>query len=283
MNVLFPATVEAAQDALRSAPDARVMAGGTDLLVKRRAGASMPETLVCLEKVAGLAGIEELDGRIRINAATPMADILESGLIRERLPLLAGAAKVFASPLVRNMATLGGNVCTASPAADTLPPLHVLGAEVEIASVQGTRRMPIAEFITGPGKTALAPGELLTAVTMPVPDGGAVQHFEKVGKRKAMAIAVVSMAALLRVEAGVIAEARLAWGSVGPTIIRCPEAEALFTGRAPTLETFRHAGKCVMRAVRPISDVRASADYRRQVAANLLLRLAERSGPAAVC
>ena len=274
MNVLFPATVEEALDALRTHPDARVMAGGTDLLVKWRAGSVAPGSLVCLEKAEGIAGIAVRDGHIRIGAATTMAAILESAPVREHLPLLHQAAGVFASPPVRNMATIGGNICTASPAADTLPPLHVLGAEVEIVSPSGKRRMPIADFVTAPGKTALAPGELLGMVAVPVPLPRAIQHYEKVGRRKALAIAVVSLAALLRIEEGVIEEARLAWGSVGPTIVRCPEAETLLQGRPATIETFREAGQSVRSAVKPISDIRASAEYRRQVAANLLLRLA---------
>jgi len=282
MNVFFPTTVETVLEALREVPDALVMAGGTDLLVRRRAGAVAPESLVCLEKVAGLSGIEVRGRAVRIGAATTLSAILESAAVRDALPLLHDAAGMFASPPVRNMATIGGNLCTASPAADTLPPLCVLDAEAEIFSPSGARRMAVADFVSGPGRTALAPGELLGAVVVPVLEGRTIQHYEKVGRRKAMAIAVVSLAALLRVEAGVIAEARMAWGSVGPTVIRCPEAEALLVGRAPTLKAFREAGESVRRAVRPISDIRASADYRRKVAANLLLRLAGKAGPAAV-
>ncbi|QGY41867.1 xanthine dehydrogenase family protein subunit M [Pseudodesulfovibrio cashew] len=278
MNVLFPATVEAALEALCAEPDAHVMAGGTDLLVRCRAEQNRPETLVCLEKVADLAGFEISDGRIRIGAATSMTAVLENAAVRERLPLLHGAAKVFASPLVRNMATLGGNVCTASPAADMLPPLYALGAEVELRSLSGVRTMPVNDFIVGPGQMALAPGELLSAIIIPIPEGRTIQYFEKVGRRKALAISVVSLAALLRVEDGVIAEARLAWGSVGPMVIRCPEAEALLKGRSLTLGALREAGEKVRDTVSPISDVRASAEYRRQVAANLLLRLAQISG-----
>ena len=274
MKVVFPSTLKETLDALHADPDARIMAGGTDLLVKRRAGCETPRTIVCLEKVAGMAGIEIFEHRIRIGAAATMTAVLENTAVREQLPLLHRAARVFASPIVRNMATLGGNICTASPAADSLPPLYVLGAEAEIFSPSGERRIPIAEFITAPGKTVLAPGELLAAVNVPVPGNSTMQYFEKVGRRKALAVSVVSLAALLRIEKGVIAEARLAWGSVGPTVVRCPEAEVLLTGREPTMETFHFAGDCIRRAVRPISDVRASAGYRRRVAADLLLRLA---------
>ncbi|WP_319779896.1 xanthine dehydrogenase family protein subunit M [Maridesulfovibrio sp.] len=274
MNILFPVTVEEALDSLQANPDAKVMAGGTDLLVKRRAGSPAPGCIVCLEKVADIMGVGILEDRIRIGAATTMTALLKNEAVREELPLLHSAMKFFASPLVRNMATLGGNICTASPAADSLPPLYVLGAEVEIYSSAGKRHMSIADFITAPGRTALVPGELLGAVTVPVPLKNCIQHFEKVGRRKALAISVVSLAALLRIEEGVIAEARLAWGSVGPTVVRCPEAEALLMGREPTMETFIRVGESVRRAVRPISDIRASVEYRRQVAANLVLRLA---------
>ncbi|MEZ0575127.1 FAD binding domain-containing protein [Halodesulfovibrio aestuarii] len=277
MNILFPTSVEAALDALQVNPTARVMAGGTDLLVKRRAGSETPEIVVCLEKVADISCIEVQEDRIRIGAATTMSGLLDNTDIRERLPLLYRAAEVFASPLVRNMATIGGNICTASPAADTLPPLHVLGAEVEIYSSSGKRCIPISDFVVAPGRTSLASGELLGAVIVPVPQGRTIGYFEKVGKRKALAIAVVSLAALLRVERNVITEARLAWGSVGPTVVRCSDVESQLIGSAPTLETFRSVGESVRRAIHPISDVRASAEYRMEVAVNLLLRLAEQA------
>jgi len=199
--------------------------------------------------------------------------------------VLAQALVDLGSPPIRNMGTLGGNICTASPAADTLPPLVALGAEVELASVHAqrlvTRRLPLDQFLLGPGRTALAPGEVLTAVLAPLPpastgqSGRCVQHFEKVGRRSALAVAVVSLAAVLQLgPRGVVTEARLAWGSVAPTIWRCAEAEAFLTGRTLTLTSLRGAAALVRQQVRPISDVRASADYRREVAGNLLLRLA---------
>ena len=190
--------------------------------------------------------------------------------------MLAQALSVLGSPPVRNMGTLGGNLCTASPAGDCLPPLLALGAEVELASASGARRLALAEFLLGPGRTALAPGEALIAVHVPVPGADVRQHFEKVGRREALAVAVVSLAALVRLgHGGKIAEARLAWGSVGPTVWRCPEAEAALVGRKLSLNALSEAAALVRARVRPIDDVRASADYRREVAGNLLLRLAE--------
>ncbi len=276
MDVLTPTSIEQALEMLESVPGARIMAGGSDLLVKRRAGLESPDALICLERVPALQGIEQSEDRLCIGAATTLTDILENELIRDKLSLLHQAAEVFASPLVRNMATIGGNICTASPAGDVLPPLYVLGAELEIVSTAGIRRLPILDFITAPGKTTLAKGELLRAVYVPLPVEGLVQHYEKVGRRKAMAISVVSLAALLDVDDDIITHVRLAWGSVGPTIVRCQEAETFLRGRQATLETLREAGAMVRRAVSPISDIRAGAEYRRQVAANLLLRLAEK-------
>lgn len=274
MDVLFPTSVEQAVEMMGRAENSRFMAGGTDLLVRTRAGLDVPDNLIFLEKISSLRGVEVLEDRVRIGAATTLTDILNNEFIRERLPLLHQAADVFASPLVRNAATIGGNICTASPAADTLPPLYALGAEVEFISPDGAGSLPISEFVTGPGQTRLEAGALVRGVVVPLPGRNCVQHYEKVGRRKALAIAVVSLAALLHMENGVITEARLAFGSVGPTVVRCAAAEALLTGHPLTSDVLLEAGRSVQNAISPISDVRASAAYRRQVAANMLLRLA---------
>ena len=174
---------------------------------------------------------------------------------------------------MRNQATLGGNICTASPAGDTLPALYALGAQAVLMSRDAVRVLDVAEFITGPGRTVLEPGEILARVRIPLPDPGAVQHFEKVGRRRALAISVASLAAVLRLDGDAVRDIRLAFGSVGPTVLRCAEAEAWLTGRTLTADNLRHAAGLVRSTVRPIDDVRATADYRRQVAGNLVLRL----------
>jgi CO/xanthine dehydrogenase FAD-binding subunit len=282
MNVLTPQNLPELFAALQT-PNAQPLAGGTDLLVRLRAiqrdgkqgGRALPEALVRLDCVAELRGVAlEADGSLRLGAACTHAELLAHPLVRRELPELAAALCELGSPPIRNMGTLGGNVCTASPAGDCLPPLAVLGAEVELASQAGTRRMALSEFITGPGRTELAPGEVLTAVSVQPARDFQVRHFEKVGRRGALAVAVVSLAALLQLERGRVAEARLAWGSVGPTVWRCPEAEEALMGRKPTLSVLSAAADIVRESVRPIDDVRASADYRRQVAGNLLRRLA---------
>lgn len=250
-----------------------LMAGGTDLLARRRGKA--PTFVACLERIEGLYGVSEEAGFIRLGACETHSRLLRSPLVRERLPALASALSVLGSPLVRNMGTLGGNIVTASPAGDTLAPLYALDAQVELASKQGTRRVPLAGFITGPGRTGLEPGEIVSAVLVSPPDASALQHFEKVGRRKALAISVVSLAAVIRMgSGGVVADARLALGSVGLTIIRCPRAEALLAGRRLDRETLHAAGLLIREEISPIDDLRASAAYRRDVAGNLLMRLA---------
>ncbi len=259
-------------------PGAALMAGGTDLVPRSRARGGLPEDVILLQDVPELHGITSGKGLLRIGAAATHAALLADPRVGRGLPVLARALACLASPAIRNMGSIGGNICTASPAGDTLPPLHVLEARVELAGREGVRELSLAEFILGPGRTALGPGEVLCAVLVPRPEGFSLQHFEKVGLRGAMAIAVVSLAAMLRLDGrGRVAEARLAWGSAGPAVVRCPAAEAALLGRRPTLSALRAAARHARAAVRPIDDLRASAAYRREVAGNLLLRLADLS------
>jgi xanthine dehydrogenase FAD-binding subunit len=273
--VFSPETLPELFDLLRAMPQARLMAGGTDLLVRLRHAPDDQNPLACLERIAGLGVIEEENGFIRLGAAASLAAIARHGLVRRRLPVLARAISELGSPPVRNMGTIGGNICTASPAGDTLPPLYALDALVELAGAAGARRLPLADFIRAPGKTALQPGELVTAALIPAQPAFDVNHFEKVGRRSALAVAVVSLAALVRFgSAGRVAGARIALGSVGPTVLRAGRAENALIGGKLTLAALRRAAALVREEVEPIDDIRASADYRREVAGNLLLRLA---------
>ena len=273
--VFFPESLEACFDLRRQYGDALVMAGGTDLLVAERKTGSGGRPLVCLERVVDLRQIAPgPDGGIVIGAAAPLSAVIRHPLVAERYPLLAMAAATVGGPAIRNMATIGGNICTASPAGDCLPPLYLLEARLELSDGENRRRVPVDTFITGPKKTVLSAGELLTAVHLPAPGDFAVRHFEKVGRRNALAVAVASLAALIRLDEGNrVAEARLAWGSVGPCVVRCPEAEDRLTGRPLSEASLREAGEAVRRTIRPIDDIRATAEYRRMLAANLLLRL----------
>lgn len=255
-------------------PDARLIAGGTDLLVRlRREPCAAP--LVSLERVSELQGVDasSADGVLAIGALTRIGELQRSPLLADRAPLLQRAACDFAAPAVRNMATIGGNLCTASPAGDCLPPLYALGAQVEVASTAGRRRVPIADFILGPGRTALARGEIVTRVLLPACEPFAWQAYEKIGRRRSLAISVVSFAALLRLDDDQsIAKAHFAWGAVGPTVVVAPELAGWLVGKPLDQALIDEAARRARAAVCPIDDLRASAAYRRTVAGNLLRR-----------
>lgn len=274
--VLLPASLEELWPLMADRPGAALMAGGSDLLVRLRQGLMDPPAIIVLEGLAELGRVHaDQPGWLFLGAGATHAALLEHPLVRRHLPLLSQALAVLGSPLVRNQGTLGGNLCTASPAGDTLAPLYALEAQVELRSARASRRLAIGDFILGPGRTALAAGEILYGLWVPLPQEWSIAHFEKVGLRQALAIAVVSLAALVRLDGqGVVQEARLAWGSVGPTVLRVPLAERALLGRPLETASLEAAAGLARQAVRPIGDLRASAAYRRQVAGNLLLRLA---------
>ncbi len=261
-------------DMLRQHPEAAIYAGGTDLLVRMRRGIIDPSALICLERMDCLRGVREDGDRIFIGACTSHTALLADPIVRRHFPVLARAVSRLGSPHIRNMGTIGGNIVTASPAGDTLPPLYVLGTTVEIMSMEKTRRLPIKDFIKGPGRTDLGPGEILAGVWIKKDQPFNILSFEKIGQRKALAISIASLAALLRVsEEGIIEEARLAWGSVGPTVAISEEAESSLAGKRLEPGALSEAARIAMDAVSPIDDVRASKAYRRLVSGNLILRL----------
>jgi xanthine dehydrogenase FAD-binding subunit len=224
--------------------------------------------------VEELRGIHESATEVRIGAATTHSELMRNPLIADRFPLLRQAARHIGAPAVRNMGTLGGNICTASPAGDTLPPLYILNADVELCSFKGRRRMPIGAFIPGPGRTQLEEGEVLCAVVIGKEQGFDLHHFEKVGQRKAMAISVASLAFAAETRRdGTIVKARCAFGSVAPMVFTSRLLNDTFAGNALNTAVLERAAAIVREGVNPISDIRASMDYRRQVAGNLVMRL----------
>ncbi len=274
VQVLLPVTLEELWSILAAVPGAALYAGGTDLLVKKRAGLVDSPCLVCLERIDALQGVRDNGEALFIAAAFTHGRILEHPSVRTEFPVLAQALRVLGSPPIRHMGTIGGNIVTASPAGDTLPALYALDAEVEIRSRDHSRRLPIGDFIRGPGSVALNTGEILAGVWLRKAPHWNIQHYEKVGRRKAQACAVASMAALVQLtDAGRIERIRLAWGSVGPFVITAPDVEAALTGRVLSLESLESVRGMVEHVVAPIDDLRASAEYRRSVAGALLLRL----------
>lgn len=276
---LAPRTLQEALAALHEAGEsARVIAGCTNVAPDIRAKKIRSGVLVDIKNVGDLQFITEEGATVRIGAATTIARLLESQLIREKAGILWEACKRFADPLVRNLATIGGNLANASPAADTAVPLLALGASVQVESVAyGLRKLPLESFFLGPNKTALRPGELLTAVEFTVPGATARGAFFKFGLRRSMAISLVSLAVLLRVDGGTIGEARVALGAVAPTPVRARETEEFLRGKAVTHEVVEEAARRVGSEIWPISDVRASREYRRYLAGILLKRALERT------
>jgi len=274
-RVLIPASLPELWTLMGEEPEAPLFAGGTDLFVKLRKERGVPPALIGLERIAELQGIRKDKERLWIGACTTHRRLLKDPLIRRHLPILIKALEGLGSPQIRTMGTIGGNICTASPAGDTLPPLWILDAEVELLSAKGRRVVPLPSFLQGPGKTGIEKGEVLAAVTVAIPTAYPIHHFEKIGRRKSMACAVASLASLIRPSrTGVIEAVRLAWGSVGPTVVTAPEVEQALLGEKLSLGLLEEVACIARRAVSPIDDVRASAAYRREVSGNLLLRLA---------
>lgn len=262
---------------LASAP-VTVLAGGTDLMPQSRsARVRLAPTLLNIQGVAELRGVRRRDGDLEIGALTTIAALLDDPAVRSDAPVLWQACDHFASDQIRNAATIGGNVCNASPAGDTLVPLLVLGASVVLtrAGTAGLleRRLPLSEFLTGPGRTARRPEELLVAVHVPVPAPGWVGRYIKFGTRPALDISTIALAVGGTLLDGRLEDARLALGAVAPTAIRAHDAERVL--REGPLDRVRidRVIEAADAAIHPISDVRASDWYRRELVHNLLRRI----------
>ena len=255
-----------------------ILAGGTDLMPQTKAGRiAFKPTLMNIGRVTGLKGVS-LDGAyLRIGALTTISELLRDPLVAQHAPVLAEACDQFASDQIRNAGTLGGNINNASPAGDTLVPLIVLDAEVELASKPNgsvnTRCLPVAEFFTGPGRTKRAANELLTAVRIPLPKPGHVARFYKFGTRPALDISTISIGIAGVKRDGALTEARIAYGAVAPTPVRGRSAEAAIEGRRLDDDTIETAANAARDEVAPIDDVRATAWYRKELIHNMTKRM----------
>ena len=272
-----PRSLAEALRVLASGP-ASVLAGGTDLMPQSRAGrVRFAPTMLNVRGIDELRGVTRSTNGIEIGALTTITDLLEDPAIRDRAPVLHKACDHFASSQIRNAATLGGNICNASPAGDTLVPLLVLGASVVLASAapEGIvkRRLPLAEFLVGPGRTARRPDELLVAVQAPLPAAGWVDRYVKFGARPALDISAIALAVGGTLREGRLEDARVAFGAVAPTAIRAGEAERELSAGPLDRARIDRAVDAADAAIRPISDVRASDWYRRELVHNLLRRV----------
>ena len=260
---------------------ARPLAGGTDLVVQMKESATkfpLPSHLVSLLRLPELRGIEFSDSEgLRIGAGSTMTEVAESPVIRERYTAIAEGAALVGSIQTMNMATVGGNLCNAAPSADIAPPLIVFDAEAVIVGPSGRRSLPLEEYFLGPGKTALAPHELLAEVRVPVPSAGTGSAYARHTPRKQMDIAVVGVAVALTLASGRIERARVALGAVAPMPVRAGRAEAQLEGEPLSDECLARATDAAVEECSPISDVRGSAEFRRhivRVTTERMLRLA---------
>jgi CO/xanthine dehydrogenase FAD-binding subunit len=259
-------TLEEALAQLSGGKNTKPIAGGTDLAVILAEAVTTPETLVDIAAIPGLRGIRVSSSGIAIGAATTIAEIASC----LDLPLcLTSGARSIGSPQIRNLATIGGNICNASPCGDTLPGLVALNAVFLLASATGTRKVAAEEFFLGPKKTTLAKGELLVEIQIDSLHAKGSSAFRMIGKRNGQAISQVNAAVWLLLERGKVRGARAAVGSVAPVPLRLRKTEALMEGRAGDAIDMAQVLASVDSEISPISDVRASVDYRRLVTASL--------------
>lgn len=280
-----PTTLKEALEILKGASGTALpYAGGTDLWPRWSRGvACQPDTIVDLKHIQGLTGVSRSNGQISIGACTSMTAVSTNGDVLSAAPVLALAAGRIACPQVRNRATIGGNLCNASPAADTAIPLILLDAVVELSSIDGggrilAREVPIADFFAAPGSTAAVSGEVLTCIRFePLPEG-MFAAWDKFGTRPAMEIAVASVGVAVTMQDGAITRARIGYGSVAPVPLRGRCAEAELVGRALDRGAIEKCESAVRAEISPITDVRASEGYRREVVGVMVRRMLARAG-----
>jgi xanthine dehydrogenase FAD-binding subunit len=260
----YPETLEEALAAKAEHPSLVPYAGGTDWMVNRRDDTP----LLFLNYIPSLRGIYRTPEGIMIGACCTYAQLLESDLIPD---ILRQAIVEVASPAIRNMGTLGGNICNASPAGDTLPVLYILDASVVLTSVRGRREAPLSSFIKGVRKTGLEQDELLESIVIPNVQFSRT-YYKKIGARSAVAISKASFAAAMRIEDGIVMAIPIAFGSVAPTVVRRPDIEAALSGKTPA--EIRGMKDNIIKMyepyITPINDQRSTAEYRKRVCLALL-------------
>jgi len=275
LDYLAPGTVDDAVALRANSPASSFLLGGTDLLPQMRAGRKRPERLIDLKRIPELHEIREnADGGLSIGAAVPLADVETHPLVLARFPLLAECAKTVGAWPLRQRATLAGNVCNASPAADTAVALLALDAVVNVASTTGRLAMAISELFLGPGQTALMPGDLVTEIVLPGSAAGFRGSYQRLSRRKGMDLATVGV--LVGKRDGAPASWRVALAAVAPTPLRVAAAEELLGARGASAA--REAAELAVAACRPITDQRGSAEYRREMVGVLVRRGVESLG-----
>lgn len=270
-----PTNIDEALELISREQNATFFAGGTDLMVEYF------ESLSQMGKIINISGIEELRGitkkedEIQIGPLTTHQEICDSEILLELVPWLCQAAEEVGSPQIRHRGTIGGNIANASPAADTVPALIAAGATVELTGVNGKRNFDLENIFTGPGETIIDDQELITNISLPIPDDTKAGSFMKIGKRKALSISVLNGSVFLEIdrEDMKFIDVRICLGSVAPVPYRARKAEEVIRGAEVTIENIEKAGQAASDEITPIDDVRGTAEYRKQVAKSAVIRL----------
>ncbi|BBO86227.1 dehydrogenase [Desulfosarcina ovata subsp. sediminis] len=270
-----PASIDEACEIMATfGPKAKLLAGGTDLMVNMKKKILAPENLVCLSKIESMHGIAEKGDQIVIGGRYTVAELTTDPLVEKKLGALRSGARALGSPLVRNRATIAGNIGSARPASDLPPSLIAYGATVILVSSKGEREVLLGNFFKGPGFTELRPEEVLTEIRVPTPTDGQGAGYINLGVRKAQDCNVVNVASYIELDEkdGSIKKARIVMGSVGPTPLRAGTAESVLLGQKPDEALFLKAGEAARQDCTPIDDFRGSASYRKAMVGVLTKR-----------
>ena len=273
-EVLIPKTIEELLTNIDN-ENRRITAGYTDIVVALRNNKLACKPTIDITEIMDLKKIFKKDERIYIGGNVPLSDICHCQLIRKDYKVLVDAIETIGSPQIRNRATLAGNVQNASPSGDGILALVLLGASVILRSIRGQREITVENFIIGVGRTDLKNQEFIEYIVLSNVYEGYTSYFEKVGLRSAMVISIASIGVLFKEEAGAVKDIRIVYGAVAPSVLRLKEAEDYLKGKYLEEKTLTEAGEIIGKAVSPIEDLRASAEYRRAVCKNLIMRLLE--------
>ena len=279
MRYAAPTTVDEARELLAGDPDARVFAGATDLIPQIRGGRPEPSVLVDLKHIARLIGVADANGSWTVGAATPASALTRHEGFTRAFPGLSEASGLIGSDQIQNRSSWGGNLCNASPAADTVPALVVNGARAVVAGADGERTVDVADVTTGPGQTSLGHGEFIIEFELDAPPAATGDAYLRLIPRTEMDIAVVGAAVRLTLDGDTCTDARVALGAVAPTVVRVPDAEAALVGASVadgvfSDDTLAAVAAAASAACNPIDDKRGTVEYRRQVAGVLAKRAA---------
>jgi xanthine dehydrogenase small subunit len=278
--VASPPDLDSAVRYLRDFPQATIVAGATDVGVRLNKTLALPDRILDLNRVSELEQIVVNEDELVLGARASWTAI--EGLCKDRVPEFHKIVSVFGAPQIRHVGTIGGNLANASPIADSLPFLYVMDAVLELRSVDGTRNVPATEFYKGYKQLDLRTGELITRVRIPLPDPNDLLRLYKISRRRDLDIASFTAAIRMRLEGETIDQATIAFGAVGPTVIRARKTESFLVGRPLGEETMLAAGDVAVEEISPISDVRGAADYRYQLTRNILLKFYHESQQVAV-